>query len=124
MYTQRTRNEAQHYVFALLHSNLTVHGSKLFIALHYFTRLHYQRYSARKIKISHQVSLKCCTMYINTCVLVKSMIDIQRKNKSQFDFRPEISSHFSYSSEILLICLLGRFRPVYRPRRPLGRSEV
>jgi hypothetical protein len=61
---------------------LTVHGAKLFISLQHFTRLHEQRYSAKKIIILHKGSLKCCTMYINTCVLAKSMIDIQRKDSS------------------------------------------
>jgi len=61
---------------------LAVHGAKLFISLQYFTRLHEQRYSAKKIIISHKGSLKCCTMYTNTRVLAKSMIDIQRKDSS------------------------------------------
>jgi hypothetical protein len=61
---------------------LTVHGAKLFISLQHFTRLHEQRYSAKKIIILHKGSLKCCTMYINTCVLAKSMIDIQQKDSS------------------------------------------
>jgi hypothetical protein len=61
---------------------LIVHGAKLFISLQYFTRLHEQRYSAQKIKISHKGSLKFCAMYINICVLANSMIDIQRKDSS------------------------------------------
>ena len=61
---------------------LTVHVAKLFISLQYFTRLHEQRYSAQKSKISHIDSLKCCTMYINICVLANTMIDTQRKDSS------------------------------------------
>jgi len=34
MYAEETNNEAHHDVFALLHSDLTVHGAKLFISLH------------------------------------------------------------------------------------------
>jgi len=63
MYAEETNNEAHHDVFALLHSDLTVHGAKLFISLQYFTRLHEQRYSAKKIIIWHKGSLKYCTMY-------------------------------------------------------------
>jgi len=61
---------------------LTVHGAKLFISVLHFTRLTEQRYSAKKIIISHKGSLKCCTMYKNTGVLAKSMIDIQQKDSS------------------------------------------
>ena len=48
---------------------LTVRDSKLFIAFKYFTRLHKQRHSATKIKISHKGSFNCSTMYINSCIL-------------------------------------------------------